>query len=152
MIGDEFLELLLVTHYANANITTALLMLVFFSSLPIQIICKAKTKIKTRVNIQLPLIRGFSVFQITSITCLCRVLKCFHWTGNNQFFVDSAKEFISIGGGEGKSGLWLDNNLNHGRSQRCETFDNDLLSGEGEEFRVQLIEVFGFHVWITITT
>lgn len=36
--------------------------------------------------------------------------------------------------------------LNHGRSQRCDTFDNEPLSGEKEDFIVQFIEAFGFRM------
>lgn len=75
-----------------------------------------------------------------------RELRHFNWTGENQFFVNAAKDSLSIGAGGGHYGLWLDADLNHGRSQRCDTFDNEPLSGEKEDFIVQFIEAFGFRM------
>ncbi|KAK6026083.1 hypothetical protein OSTOST_08001 [Ostertagia ostertagi] len=75
-----------------------------------------------------------------------RDLRHFGWTGENQFFVNAAKDSLSIGAGGGHYGLWLDADLNHGRSQRCDTFDNEPLSGDKEDFIVQFIEAFGFRM------
>ncbi|KAE9412987.1 hypothetical protein Angca_010141 [Angiostrongylus cantonensis] len=75
-----------------------------------------------------------------------RELRHYKWTGENQFFVNSAKDSLSIGAGGGHCGLWLDADLNHGRSQRCDTFDNEPLAGEKEDFIVQFIEAFGFRM------
>ena len=51
-------------------------------------------------------------------------------------------DFLSVGGGEGKYGLWLDNVLETGVSAGCPTFGNEPLSEEGEKF-----EVVGVEVW-----
>ncbi|KJH42823.1 hypothetical protein DICVIV_11173 [Dictyocaulus viviparus] len=75
-----------------------------------------------------------------------RELRHYNWTGDNQFFVNAAKDSLSIGAGGGHCGLWLDADLNHGRSQRCSTFDNEPLAGEKEDFVVQFIEAFGFRM------
>ncbi|CAI5450335.1 unnamed protein product [Caenorhabditis angaria] len=53
---------------------------------------------------------------------------------------------LSIGAGAGRYGLWLDADLNHGRSQKCETFDNEPLCGENEDFIIQFIEAYGFRM------
>lgn len=41
----------------------------------------------------------------------------------------------------GRFGLWLHSDLLRGRSQRCETFDNDVLSSE-EDFIISELEVW----------
>lgn len=80
-------------------------------------------------------------------------MRSYTWTGNNQFFVNATREFLSMGGGGGHYGLWLDADLNHGRSQKCATFDNEPLAGgsssldtvnAGDDFIVQFVEAFGF--------
>jgi len=43
----------------------------------------------------------------------------------------------------GSFGLWLDGDLYHGRTQSCETYDNDLLT-VCEDFVVQAVEAWGF--------
>ncbi|CAJ0961856.1 unnamed protein product, partial [Mesorhabditis belari] len=75
-----------------------------------------------------------------------RELRHFTWTGDNQFFVNAAKESLSIGAGGGHQGLWLDADLNHGRSQKCVTFDNEPLAGDKEDFIIQFCEAFGFRM------
>ncbi|CAJ0591322.1 unnamed protein product [Cylicocyclus nassatus] len=75
-----------------------------------------------------------------------RELRNYAWTGENQFFVNASKDSLSIGAGGGHYGLWLDADLNHGRSQKCETFDNEPLAGEKEDFIVQFVEAFGFRM------
>ncbi|CAI4231567.1 unnamed protein product [Auanema sp. JU1783] len=75
-----------------------------------------------------------------------RDLRPYQWTGENQFFVNANKDYLAIGAGSGHYGLWLDADLNHGRSQRCDTFDNELLAGDKEDFIVQYVEAFGFRM------
>ncbi|VDD97785.1 unnamed protein product [Enterobius vermicularis] len=72
-------------------------------------------------------------------------LEKYSWTGENQFFVKASKDSLSMGAGGGHYGLWLDADLNKGRSLRCETFDNEPLS-DGEDFRVQFLECYGFRM------
>ena len=42
--------------------------------------------------------------------------------------------FLSVGGGDGHYGLWLDDTMERGISSSCPTFGNEPLSEEGEKF------------------
>ncbi|CAG8573324.1 4342_t:CDS:1, partial [Dentiscutata heterogama] len=42
---------------------------------------------------------------------------------------------------DGKVGLWIDADLQQGHSERCDTFDNDILSSSPE------FDCIGFEVW-----
>ncbi|KAF7638749.1 TLDc domain-containing protein [Meloidogyne graminicola] len=97
------------------------------------------------------------LFRFTGEYPHTRELRTFHWTGDNQFFVNATKDFLSIGaGGSGTisnshslcptaAGLWLDADLNNGRSQNCATFNNEPLAGGLEgDFVIQFVEAFGF--------
>ncbi len=44
----------------------------------------------------------------------------------------------------GKYAIWVDGNLDAGRSDRCATFDNEPLAGEGGDFRVVHLEFWTF--------
>lgn len=70
-------------------------------------------------------------------------LVCYRWTGENMYFIKGDRDSISIGGGEGTIGLWLDGDLYHGRCRKCKTFDNAILSGT-EDFVIKNLEVWGF--------
>ncbi|XP_076362053.1 oxidation resistance protein 1-like isoform X2 [Tachypleus tridentatus] len=70
-------------------------------------------------------------------------LKCYHWTGNNIYFIKGNKDSLAIGAGDGQFGLWLDGDLFHGRSHKCKTYENETLS-TCEDFVVKAIEAWGF--------
>ncbi|CAG8703272.1 8938_t:CDS:2, partial [Cetraspora pellucida] len=59
-------------------------------------------------------------------------VKCYLWTGRNEYMILSERDCLAIGGGDGKLGLWIDANLQRGHSERCDTFDNDVLSSSPE--------------------
>lgn len=50
--------------------------------------------------------------------------------------------YLSVGGGDGHYGLWLDDTLDNGISETCPTFGNEPLSDEGKKF-----DVLGVEVW-----
>ena len=50
--------------------------------------------------------------------------------------------YLSVGGGDGRYGLWLDGVMERGVSSACLTFGNEELSEEGEKY-----EVVGVEVW-----
>ena len=68
--------------------------------------------------------------------------KAFPYTGENDFSIFCEPQYLSVGGGDGHYGLWLDDQLRHGVSQTCPTFGNEGLSEEGHKF-----EVLGVEVW-----
>ncbi|XP_065309066.2 GTPase-activating protein skywalker-like isoform X3 [Dermacentor albipictus] len=77
--------------------------------------------------------------------------KRFAWVGvgSSRDVAHSAKLFMSanqtmilVGGGNGM-GLYIDQSLEYGRSEHCDTFDNDPL-GRTSDFVVNILEVIGF--------
>ncbi|MCJ1226175.1 oxidation resistance protein 1 [Toensbergia leucococca] len=68
--------------------------------------------------------------------------KAFPYSGVNDYLIFCEQGFLSIGGGDGRYGLWLDGVLEQGISSPCMTFGNEGLSEEGEKF-----EVVGVEVW-----
>ena len=51
--------------------------------------------------------------------------------------------FLSVGAGDGKYGLWLNDSLEKGVSSTSQTFGNERLSDEGEKFGI-----LGTEVWV----
>jgi hypothetical protein len=68
--------------------------------------------------------------------------KAFPYTGENDYTIFCQQGFLSVGGGDGHYGLWLDNNLARGVSSPCPTFGNARLSDEGEKFGVLGVELW----------
>ncbi|KAI9258747.1 TLD-domain-containing protein [Phascolomyces articulosus] len=68
-------------------------------------------------------------------------IQVFPWTGKNEYMILSETEFIAIGGGDGKFGLWINSDLEHGHSEPCPTFDNECLS-QKPEFACIELEIF----------
>lgn len=68
--------------------------------------------------------------------------KAFPYSGINDFLIYCQADFLSVGGGDGHYGLWLDDALDNGISETCPTFGNEPLSDEGRQF-----EVLGVEIW-----
>ena len=68
--------------------------------------------------------------------------KAFPYSGVNDYLILCETRFLSIGGGDGHYGLWLDDNFEKGVSSTCPTFGNEPLSEEGTKF-----EIVGVELW-----
>ncbi|KAF1920647.1 hypothetical protein BDU57DRAFT_509044 [Ampelomyces quisqualis] len=68
--------------------------------------------------------------------------KAFPYSGVNDYMIFCEHGYLSIGGGDGHYGLWLDDNLENGISDTCPTFGNEPLSDDGKKF-----EVMGVELW-----
>lgn len=68
--------------------------------------------------------------------------KAFPYSGENDFYMYCEPHCLSVGGGDGHYGLWLNDSLEKGVSSRCLTFGNEPLSDEGEKFGVLGVEMW----------
>lgn len=68
--------------------------------------------------------------------------KAFPYTGENDFCILCQPDYLSVGGGDGHYGLWLDDTLSNGVSQACLTYGNEGLSDSGKKFGVLGVEVW----------
>ncbi|KAL1587267.1 hypothetical protein WHR41_04332 [Cladosporium halotolerans] len=68
--------------------------------------------------------------------------KAFPFSGENDFSIFCQADYLSVGGGDGHYGLWLDAGLSKGVSDTCPTFGNEPLSDEGKKF-----DVLGVELW-----
>jgi hypothetical protein len=68
--------------------------------------------------------------------------KAFPYSGVNDYLIYCEPDYLSVGGGDGHYGLWLDDQLDSGISETCLTFGNEPLSEEGRKF-----EVLGVEIW-----
>ncbi|SGZ28251.1 BQ5605_C027g10296 [Microbotryum silenes-dioicae] len=57
-------------------------------------------------------------------------VQSFRWTGRNDYLALTETSFLSIGGGDGKFGLWIDGLFEKGYTTRCPCFDNEPLTNE----------------------
>jgi len=71
------------------------------------------------------------------------IIKIFKWSEKNYFCIYSNDDHISLGAGDGHSGLYLDANLCNGSSAPCDTFNNEVLSTE-KEFKIIDVELWGY--------
>jgi hypothetical protein len=65
------------------------------------------------------------------------------WTGDNLYFIKGGTDSLAFGAGEGNFGLWLDEDLYHGSSHPCKTFNNEPLANH-EDFVVCTLECWCF--------
>lgn len=68
--------------------------------------------------------------------------KAFPYSGVNDYMIFCEQSYLSIGGGDGHYGLWLDDNLENGVSDTCPTFGNEPLSDDGKKFDVMGVELW----------
>ncbi|GAD97173.1 hypothetical protein PVAR5_5844 [Paecilomyces variotii No. 5] len=68
--------------------------------------------------------------------------KAFPYSGENDYMIFCETGFLSVGGGDGHFGLWLDGNVEKGVSAACQTFGNEPLSDDGTKF-----DILGVEVW-----
>ncbi|VBB81341.1 Putative Oxidation resistance protein 1 [Podospora comata] len=68
--------------------------------------------------------------------------KAFPYSGVNEYYMLCGQQFLSVGAGDGRFGLWLDSGLEKGVSSTCQTFGNEPLSDEGEKFGVLGVELW----------
>jgi len=71
------------------------------------------------------------------------VVKIYPWAKTNYLFINSTHEYIAVGSGKGKYGIFCDNNFQRGSSNTTETFHNDILSGS-EHFNIVNVELWTF--------
>ncbi|CAG9311981.1 unnamed protein product [Blepharisma stoltei] len=67
-----------------------------------------------------------------------RRIQCFFPTLENDYYMNSDSDGISMGSG-GKTGLYIDRNFVHGSSGPCKTYANEILSGR-EYFNIVKLE------------
>ncbi|QKX57390.1 uncharacterized protein TRUGW13939_04502 [Talaromyces rugulosus] len=68
--------------------------------------------------------------------------KAFPYSGVNDYMMFCETGFLSVGGGDGHYGLWIDDSVEKGISASCPTFGNEPLSDEGTKF-----DILGVEVW-----
>lgn len=66
----------------------------------------------------------------------------FPYSGVNEYFIYCEAHSLSVGGGDGRYGLWLNDSLEKGVSATSLTFGNQPLSDEGEKFGVLGVELW----------
>lgn len=69
----------------------------------------------------------------------------YKWSGDNMFFLKGDRDSLTFGSGDGRIGLWLDENLLNGSSRPCPTFNNPALSAQ-VDFSIRQLEVWSFQL------
>ncbi|CAB4058359.1 Nuclear receptor coactivator 7,TLD domain-containing protein 2,Oxidation resistance protein 1 [Lepeophtheirus salmonis] len=69
-------------------------------------------------------------------------IEVFRWTGENDYILKGETNSFGIGMSDGHFGLWLDEDLNLGRTERCSTFNNNPLTSH--DFHVNNLECWTF--------
>ncbi|KAK9467792.1 TLD-domain-containing protein [Lipomyces arxii] len=68
--------------------------------------------------------------------------KAFPYTGVNDYMILCDSHYVSVGGGDGKYGLYIDDRFEKGLSSSCPAFGNEPLSDAGQKF-----DIVGVEVW-----
>ncbi|KAH9251875.1 hypothetical protein BASA81_010195 [Batrachochytrium salamandrivorans] len=76
-----------------------------------------------------------------------RGISIFMATGENSYFVLSESGAdLTLGGGDGRFGLWIDGQLNKGYSDSCSTYHNAPLATKPGAFQIELLELWSFNI------
>jgi len=70
-------------------------------------------------------------------------VKVYPWAKTNYLFINSTHEYVAIGSGKGKFGIWCDNQFQRGQSYPTDTYHNECLSGT-EHFNIVDVELWTF--------
>ncbi|ORZ31029.1 TLD-domain-containing protein [Catenaria anguillulae PL171] len=70
------------------------------------------------------------------------LIKVYPWTGMNDFFIFGDPQYFAVGASDGKFAIWLDHELERGKSDGTITFDNPTLSSE-RDFECYELELWG---------
>ncbi|CAL8092716.1 unnamed protein product [Calicophoron daubneyi] len=65
------------------------------------------------------------------------------WTGKNTYFIRGDNKCLTVGCSQGHAAIYLDDVLLHGRTEFCETFDNEPLCSDGD-FTIANLELWSF--------
>jgi len=69
--------------------------------------------------------------------------RIYKWHGENFYFIHGTEQDLSYGSGDGHAGLWLDADLNKGRTEECATFGNQPLV-PSKDFIIRNLECWAF--------
>lgn len=67
----------------------------------------------------------------------------YSWTGDNLYFIKGNSDSLAFGAGDGNFGIWLDEDLYHGSTHSCKTFNNEPLTNH-QDFVVSTLECWCF--------
>ncbi|KAL6632313.1 TLD-domain-containing protein [Neocallimastix sp. 'constans'] len=70
-------------------------------------------------------------------------VKVFPWAKTNYLFINSNSEYVAVGSGQGKYGIWCDSQFQTGQSYPTETYHNECLAGT-ERFNIVNVELWTF--------
>ncbi|ESN96319.1 hypothetical protein HELRODRAFT_68491, partial [Helobdella robusta] len=69
--------------------------------------------------------------------------KHYPWSSLNDYIARGTSEYFIVGSSGGSYGLSIDDSLETGKTNKCETFQNNLLTSS-EEFKIDAVEVWHF--------
>jgi len=67
-------------------------------------------------------------------------IEVYRWTGKNDYMVLSESDYLSVGGGDGRYGLWVDEKLDKGLSAKCPAFHNEVLCNAQESSATHAVD------------
>ncbi|XP_043239470.1 oxidation resistance protein 1-like isoform X1 [Amphibalanus amphitrite] len=67
--------------------------------------------------------------------------RVYRWSGENQYFARGSTDCLEFGSGDGRAGLYVDEDLARGITEPCQTYNNDPLT-VGKEFFITAVELW----------